>query len=157
MRIENAIHELRGSDVPEKRSEEVRRRRQASKTGDVVEISTQARVRSTSSITSADDVDAVSDVRQARIDAVRQRVSEGFYDRPEIREAIADAVLDSGLVDGVRGEARQVNEARQEIRNVPDVRADRVDQAKRRIATGFYDLHATQDEIGRRLSESLIG
>ena len=156
MRIENAIHELRGSDVPEKRSEEVRRRRQAPKTGDVVEISTQARVLSTSSITSA-DVDAVSDVRQARIDAVRQRVSEGFYDRPEIREAIADAVLDSGLVDGVRGEARQVNEARQEIRNVPDVRADRVDQAKRRIATGFYDLHATQDEIGRRLSESLIG
>jgi anti-sigma28 factor (negative regulator of flagellin synthesis) len=156
MRIENAIHELRGSDVPEKRSEEVRRRRQAPKTGDVVEISTQARVLSTSSITSA-DVDAVSDVLQARIDAVRQRVSEGFYDRPEIREAIADAVLDSGLVDGVRGEARQVNEARQEISNVPDVRADRVDQAKQRIATGFYDLEATQDEIGRRLSESLIG
>ncbi len=156
MRIENAIHELRGSDVPEKRSEEVRRRRQAPKTGDVVEISTQARVLSTSNITSA-DVDAVSDVRQARIDAVRQRVSEGFYDRPEVREAIADAVLDSGLVDGVRGEARQVNQARQEIRNVPDVRADRVDEAKRRIATGFYDLQATQDEIGRRLSESLIG
>ena len=156
MRIENAIHELRGSDVPEKRSEEVRRRRQAPKTGDVVEISTQARVLSTSTITSA-DVDAVTDVRQARIEAVRQRVSEGFYDRPEIREAIADAVLDSGLVDGVRGEARQVNEARQEIKNVPDVRADRVDEAKRRIATGFYDLQATQDEIGRRLSESLIG
>lgn len=156
MRIENAIHELQGSDVPEKRSEEVRRRRQAQKTGDVVEISTQARVLGASNITSA-DVDAVSDVRQARIDAVRQRVSEGFYDRPEIREAIADAVLDSGLVDGVRGEARQVNEARQEIKNVPDVRADRVDQAKRRIATGFYDLLATQDEIGQRLSESLIG
>ena len=156
MRIENAINELRGSDVPEKRSEEVRKRRQAPKTGDVVEISTQARVLGGSTITSA-DVDAVSDVRQARIDAVRQRVAEGFYDRPEVREAIADAVLNSGLVDGVRGEARQVNQARQEIRNVPDVRADRVDQAKQRIATGFYDLQATQDEIGRRLSEGLIG
>lgn len=156
MRIENAINELRGADVPEKRSEEVRKRRQAPKTGDVVEISKQARTLGSSTITSA-DVDAVSDVRQARIDAVRQRVAEGFYDRPEVREAIADAVMDSGLVDDVRDEARQVQTARQEIKNVPDVRSDRVDQAKRRIATGFYDQQATQDEIGRRLSESLIG
>ena len=156
MRIENALNELRGHDVPEKRSEETRKRRQAPKTGDVVEISTSARTLNTSSITPA-DVEAASDVRQARVDAVRQRVAEGFYDRPEVREAIADAVLDSGLVDGVQGEARQVKEARQEIQNVPDVREDRVDQAKRRIATGFYDLQATQDEIGRKLSESLIG
>ena len=101
MRIENAINELRGSDAPGKRSEEIRKRRQAPRAGDVVEISKQARVLGSSTVTSA-DVDAVSDVRQYRIDAVRQRVSEGFYDRPEIREAIADAVLNSGLVDEVR-------------------------------------------------------
>jgi anti-sigma28 factor (negative regulator of flagellin synthesis) len=156
MRIENAINELRGADVPEKRSEAVRKRRQAPKASDVVEISTQARTLGSSTITSA-DVDAVSDVRQARIDAVRQRVSEGFYDRPEIREAIAEAVMDSGLVDGVRNEVRQVNTARQEMKNVPDVRSDRVGQAKQRMATGFYDQQSTQDEIGRRFSESLIG
>lgn len=156
MRIENAINELRGSDAPGKRSEEIRKRRQAPRAGDVVEISKQARVLGSSTVTSA-DVDAVSDVRQYRIDAVRQRVSEGFYDRPEIREAIADAVLNSGLVDEVRGEAKQVHQARQEIKDVPDVRSDRVDQAKRRIASGFYDLQATRNEIGRKLSESLIG
>ena len=156
MRIENAINELRGPDVPEKRSEEVRKRRQAPKAGDVVEISDRARTLNASTITQA-DVDSVSDVRQARIDAVRQRVAEGFYDRPEVREAIADAVLDSGLVDDVKGEARQVKEARQEIDNIPDVREDRVEQAKRRVAAGFYDLQATQDEIGRRLAENLIG
>ena len=156
MRIENALNELRGSEVPEKRSEEVRKRRQAPKTGDVVEISPRARTLGSSAITTA-DIDAVSDVRQARIDAVRQRVAEGYYDRPEVLEAIADAVLDSGLVDDVRNEARQVSTARQEIKNVPDVRPDRVDQARRRVATGFYDLQATRDEIGRRLSESLIG
>ena len=156
MRIENAINELRGSDAPGKRGEEIRKRRQAPRAGDVVEISKQARVLGSSTVTSA-DVDAVSDVRQYRIDAVRQRVSEGFYDRPEIREAIADAVLNSGLVDEVRGEAKQVHQARQEIKDVPDVRSDRVDQAKRRIASGFYDLQATRNEIGRKLSESLIG
>lgn len=156
MRIENALHELRGPDVSEKRNDEVRKRRQTPKAGDVVEISTQARALGSSNITTA-DVDAVSDVRQARIEAVRQRVAEGFYDRPEVREAIADAVLDSGLVDDVQGEARQVKQARQDIQDVPDVREDRVEQAKRRIATGFYDLQATQDEIGRRLAENLIG
>ena len=111
MRIENALKELRGPDVSEKRNEEVRKRRQAPKAGDVVEISTHARNLNSSPITPA-DVDAVSDVRQARITAVRQRVAEGFYDRPEVREAIADAVLDSGLVDDVQGEARQVRQAR---------------------------------------------
>jgi len=156
MRIENAINELRGQEVPGKRSEEVRKRRQAPKAGDTVEISSQARTLGSSAITSA-DVDAASDVRQARIDAVRQRVAEGFYDRPEVREAIADAVLDSGLVDDVQCEARQVKQARQDIQDVPDVREERVEQAKRRVASGFYDLQATQDEIGRRLSESLIG
>jgi len=156
MRIENAINELRGAEVPEKRSEELRKRRQAPKAGDVVEISKQARSLGSSNITPG-DIEAVSDVRQARIDAVRQRVAEGFYDRPEVREAIANAVLDSGLVNDVQDAARKVSMARQEIKNVPDVRSDRVDQARRRIATGFYDLQATQDEIGRRLSESLIG
>ncbi len=156
MRIENAINEMRGSEAPEKRSEEVRKRRHASKARDVVEISTKARSLNASVILAA-DVDAAPDVRQTRIDAVRQRAAEGFYDRPEVREAIADAVLDSGLVDGVQGEAGQVRQARQEIQNVPDVREDRVDKAKGRIATGFYELQATQDEIGRRLSESLIG
>ena len=35
-------------------------------------------------------------------------------------------------------------------------RDDRVEQAKRRIATGFYDHQATREEIGRTLSETLI-
>ena len=38
MRIENAINELRGAEVPEKRSEETRKRRQAPKAGDVVDV-----------------------------------------------------------------------------------------------------------------------
>ena len=83
-------------------------------------------------------------------------MAEGFYDRPEVREAIADAVLDSGLGDDVQGEVRQGRQARQDIQYVPDVRDDRVEQAKRRIATGFYDLQATREEIGRTLSETLI-
>ncbi len=138
MRIENAIHELRGPDLQERRSEEVKRRRQAPKAGDVVELSKTAQSLGSQSV-SASDLNSVNDVRQARIDAVKQRVAEGFYDRPEVRRAIADAVLDSGVVEGVRQEARQVGQARSEIENVPEVRLERIEEACRRVASNFYD------------------
>ena len=155
MRIENALHELRGPDRQERRSQEVKRR-QAPKSNDVVELSKTAQSLGSQSV-SPSDLNAVSDVRQARIDAVKQRVAEGFYDRPEVREAIADAVLDSGVVEGVRQEARQVGEARSEIENVPEVREDRVEQARRRVASNFYDSANARVETANRILENIVG
>jgi membrane-bound lytic murein transglycosylase B len=88
---------------------------------------------------------------------VKQRVAEGFYDRPEVREAIADAVLDSDVVEGVRQEARQVGEARSEIENVPEVREDRVEQARRRVASNFYDSANARVETANRILENIVG
>tara|TARA_Y100000588_G_scaffold350741_1_gene402072 strand:+ start:596 stop:1063 length:468 start_codon:yes stop_codon:yes gene_type:complete len=155
MRIENALHELRGPDLQERRSQEVKRR-QAPKSNDVVELSKTAQSVGSQSV-SPSDLNAVSDVRQPRIDAVKQRVAEGFYDRPEVREAIADAVLDSGVVEGVRQEARQVGEARSEIENVPEVREDRVEQALRRLASNFYDSANARVETANRILENIVG
>lgn len=155
MRIENALHELRGPDLQERRSQEVKRR-QAPKSNDVVELSKTAQSLGSQSV-SPSDLNAVSDVRQARIDAVKQRVAEGFYDRPEVREAIADAVLDSDVVEGVRQEARQVGEARSEIENVPEVREDRVEQARRRVASNFYDSANARVETANRILENIVG
>ena len=155
MRIENALHELRGPDLQERRSQEVKRR-QAPRSNDVVELSKTAQSLGSQSV-SPSDLNAVSDVRQARIDAVKQRVAEGFYDRPEVREAIADAVLDSGVVEGVRQEARQVGEARSEIENVPEVREDRVEQARRRVASNFYDSANARVETANRILENIVG
>lgn len=155
MRIENALHELRGPDLQERRSQEVKRR-QAPRSNDVVELSKTAQSLGSQSV-SPSDLNAVSDVRQARIDAVKQRVAEGFYDRPEVREAIADAVLDTGVVEGVRQEARQVGEARSEIENVPEVREDRVEQARRRVASNFYDSANARVETANRILENIVG
>ena len=155
MRIENALHELRGPDLQERRSQEVKRR-QAPKSNDVVALSKTAQSLGSQSV-SPSDLNAVSDVRQARIDAVKQRVAEGFYDRPEVREAIADAVLDSDVVEGVRQEARQVGEARSEIENVPEVREDRVEQARRRVASNFYDSANARVETANRILENIVG
>lgn len=156
MRIENALHELRGPDLQERRSQEVKRRRQAPKANDVVELSKAAQSLGSQSV-SASDLNAASDVRQTRIEAVIQRVAEGFYDRPEVREAIADAVLDSGVVEGVRQEARQVGEARSEIENVPDVREDRVEQARIRVAANFYDSANAKTATADRILDNIVG
>ena len=100
MRIENALNEVRGSKPPEQRDAEVKRRKSAPAAKDIVEISRAARVLGSQTV-STEQLDSVSDVRQARVEEVRQRVATGFYDRPEVRQAIAEAVLDSGVVRGV--------------------------------------------------------
>ncbi len=52
------------------------------KTGDRVALSV-----------SKSTIDALSDVRMDRLEAVRKRVASGFYDKTEVRERIADAFL----------------------------------------------------------------
>lgn len=156
MRIENAINEIRGPESPERRNAEVKRRRNAGRSGDVVEISSAARKMGAQPV-SRSDLNSVSDVRQARVEAARQRVASGYYDRPEVREAIADAVLDSGVVDTVGKEVQQVRDARQQVAEVPDVREERVAQAKQRVATGFYDSNGVKTQAADRVLDALIG
>ena len=107
MRIENTIHEIQGPKPLERRDAEVKRRRNTPRGGDVVEISNAARTLGSQPV-SRSDLESASDVRQARVEEVRQRVANGFYDRLEVRQAIANAVLDSGVVASVGQEVRQV-------------------------------------------------
>lgn len=156
MRIENALNEIRGSKPLEQRDQDVKRRRSTPGAKDVVEISEAARTLGSQKASEA-GTDSVSDVRQTRVEEVRQRVATGFYDRPEVRQAIADAVLDSGVVSGVKQEARQVKGAQQSLAQVPDVREDRVAQAKQRVATDFYNSAAARTDTADRVLDALIG
>ena len=88
---------------------------------------------------------------------MRRRVASGYYDRPEVREAIVDAVLDSGVVDGVGQEAKQVRAVRQQVDETPDVRADLVARAKQRVATSFYDSAGVKAQVADRVLSALIG
>ena len=156
MRIENAIHEIQDPKPLERRDAEVKRRRNTARGGDVVEISNAARTLGSQSV-SRSDLESASDVRHARVEEVRQRVSNGFYGRREGRQGIADAVLDSGVVDSVGQEVRQVRSAQQQAADVPDVRQDRVAQAKQRVATDFYNQAGVTEEMADRFLDSLIG
>ena len=155
MRIENAINEIQGRKPIERREAEVKRR-STPPAGDRVEISKAARALGSRAVSRA-DLDAVSDVRQARVEEVRQRVAAGFYDRPEVRRAIAEAVLDSGVVDDVGQEAGQVRATKEQLPYVPDVREDRVALAKQRVASAYYDSAGVRSQVADRVLDALIG
>ena len=156
MRIENALHEIQGSKPLEKRDAEVKRRQSSPAAKDVVEISKTARTLGSQTVM-AEQLDSVSDVRQARVEEVRERVATGFYDRPEVRQAIADAVMDAGVVTGVSQEARQVKGARQRLAEVPDVREDRVAQARQRVAADHYNSASVREATADQVLNALIG
>ena len=157
MRIENAINEVQGPQQTERRQNaEMRRKRNTGRTGDVVEISTTARSLG-AQVASTVDLNAVSDVRQSRVEAVKQRVANGDDDQPEVREAIADAVLNAGVVDAVAQEIQDVRTTKQELGSVPDVREDRVAQARERVDNGFYDAGGVKALVADRVLENLIG
>ncbi|MFT5366218.1 MAG: anti-sigma28 factor (negative regulator of flagellin synthesis) [Candidatus Latescibacterota bacterium] len=157
MRIENAINEVQGPQQTERRQNaEMRRKRNIGGSGDVVEISTASRSLGAQAASTV-DLNAVSDVRQSRVEAVKQRVASGYYDQPEVRVAIADAVLNAGVVDAVAQEIQDVRSTRRELGSVPDVREDRVAQARDRVASGFYDAGGVNAQVADRILDNLIG
>lgn len=155
MRIENAINEVQGPQQTERRQvADIRRKRNAGRAGDVVDISNEAKSLGTQLST---ELNSVSDVREARVEAVRQRVASGYYDKPEVREAIADAVLNAGVVDAVGQDVQDVRNAKRELATVPDTRNDRVDQARKRVETGFYDSAGVRKQIADTMLGQLVG
>ena len=151
MRIENAINQIRGPETTERREAEVRRQRSAPNRGDVVEISHAARE------LGQVDLGSVDDVRGKLVEEIKRRVASGYYDRPEVLRAIADAVLNSGIVTGVAEEAREVSSLSKAVENLPEVRQDRVAQAVERAASGYYDSNGAAVHVADKVLDGLVG
>lgn len=156
MRIENSINETRGLNSSDHRDSEIKRRRSSGRNGDKIEISVAARKLSSQSIHSL-DLKAIRDVRSSRVEEVQRRVASGFYDRSEVRNMMADAVLGSGVVDRVIKEARQVSAIKSQLDEVSEIRTDRVAHAKQRVATSFYDATGVRVQVVDRLLKTMVG
>ena len=85
MRIESVSQEIRSF-----RSDHSTKKKEASaQRGDKVEISTDLLA----------NVHAVSEAEVARVQQARERIQNKFYDRPEILNDIADAILNSQVLE----------------------------------------------------------
>jgi len=99
----------------------------------------------------ADLVESAPAQSKANLEQIRERVQSGFYNTQEALEAVADAIVDSdGLRDTV-AEIAQFKSAKQQLDQVPDVRADAVERARELAGNGFYNqrdaLEGTADGL----------
>ncbi|MFQ5685515.1 MAG: flagellar biosynthesis anti-sigma factor FlgM [Candidatus Scalindua sp.] len=71
---------------------------QASKEGDIVEISAEARkLQETLSILKA-EIKKIPDVREEKVKNVKARIEAGIYDRDKVTKEIARSIKNSGLL-----------------------------------------------------------
>ena len=147
MRIENAINEIRGNQKLEVRSQEAQKKR-TSGNGDSVDLSPTAKALNLSS---------AEDVRQDKIEQARQRIRDGFYDRPEVLKAIADAIIHSGAVDQVVGERKSIRSAVEKLEGSPETRDQKMAEVRERMERGFYDLPIIREQIADTVATALGG
>jgi flagellar biosynthesis anti-sigma factor FlgM len=157
MKIEGILSELRNIAQTDRKAPDAKQRPSAARSGsDVVQISDRARTLKSQQETAAAALGETPDVRQARVAQVKARVAEGYYDRPEVRQAVADSILNSGTMTEVAAEKRQANTAKASLASTPDVRQDQVAQAKQRVASGFYDTPEVRKKTVDGLLEGIL-
>ena len=91
----------------------------------------------------------------AHIATVRERVRSGYYDSRQVREEIAESLLDSGGLRETVAQIGQTQAARQELARIPDTRPERVEEARERASTGFYDTAEVRADTADRVLDEL--
>ena len=134
MRIEGLNSQPKVSQT-QQRHAAVRTKKGREQSSDVVEISQTAQDVSELGA----QAKAAPTGNEVRIQEVRARVRAGYYDSQQVREEIADSLLSSGGMQEVVSDITQVQVAKQQMAEVPDTRAERVDEARQRVDEGFYD------------------
>jgi flagellar biosynthesis anti-sigma factor FlgM len=158
MKIDGILSEIRNITQADRKAADAKQRPGAARSSsDVVQISDRARTLKSQQEATATALKETPDVRQARVEQVKARVSEGYYDRPEVRQAVADSILNSGVMKEVVSEKKQANAAKSAMARTPDVREDKVAQAKQRVASGFYDTEEVRKKAADGLIEGVLG
>jgi anti-sigma28 factor (negative regulator of flagellin synthesis) len=158
MKIDGILSEVRNIVQADRKAAESKDRAGSARPrNDVVQISDRARTLKSQQENAAAALKETPDVRQARVLEVKERMASGYYDRPEVRQAVADSILNSGVMKPVVTEKRQVDTAKAALAKTPDVRQDRVDQAKQRAASGYYETPEVRRKAVDGLIEGVLG
>ena len=79
-------------------------------------------------------LESLPEVRADKVELAKQRLAEGFYNKPEVQAAIAGRIL-----------------ADRELNPAPGLTPEREAEIRRRLDSGFYDSPEAQDKIARGL------
>ena len=151
MRIDKLSHQPKISQS-QQRNVSVGSNNERTRTDDVVEISRGAQeVSELSALARAESTET-----NPRIDDIKRRVESGYYDARQVREQIADALLDS---PGMRDDVSDVivfKGAQEALDAVPDEREDKVSEARQRVESGFYNQGEIQRDTADRILDELV-
>lgn len=151
MRIDGLSHQPKVSQA-QQRNAPVRGKKEDGRAGDVVEISQGAQdVSELSALARSEAAEA-----NPRIDEIKQRVESGYYDSRQVREQIADSLLESDGLKEVVSDIAVFRGVRQQLDEVPDVRAEKVDDARERVGSGFYDRAEVRLDTADRILDEMV-
>ena len=151
MRIDG-LPNLPNTQQANQRSSAVSKKKSDVPPGDVVEISDG--VQGTADLSAALKAAPESNLDH-RINEIRSRVQSGYYNSEEVRQQIAGALLQSDGLKDVVEDAGQVRIAREKLADIPDVREDRVNDARQRASTGFYDQSQVRIDTADRILDEM--
>lgn len=73
---------------------------------------------------------------------VKQKTTNGYYDKPETKEKTSDKLIHSEELKEVVDQYHLLNLTKDILSKTPDIRHDKVAGVKKRMAEGFYDSSA---------------
>ena len=150
MRIDKLSHQPKISQS-QQRNVSVRGNNEHARADDVVEISRGAQeVSELSALARAESTET-----NPRIDEIKRRVESGYYNARQVREQIADALLDSPSMRNDVSDVAVFKGAKEAVDAVPDVREDKVNEARQRVESGFYDRSEVQRDTADRILDEL--
>ncbi len=150
MRIDGLSHQPKISQS-QQRSTPSRASKESDRADDVVEISQGAQeVSDLSALARAESTET-----NPRIGEIKQRVESGYYDAREVREQIAENLLDSTSMREEVSDIAVFNQARQQLDSVPDAREDRVSEARQRVENGFYNRTEVRLETANKILDEM--
>ena len=133
------------------RGDGVRQKKESGRAGDVVEISKGPQ--EVADLAAA--AKAAPEELGTRVQEIRARVQSGYYNSQEVREQIADALLESDGLEEVVSDISQVRVAKEKLGQIPDTRDAEVQQARQRVGTGFYETEQVRQETAERMLDEL--
>lgn len=152
MRIDG-LPNLPSTQQTNQRNNAVGKKKADVRSGDVVEISSD--VQETAGLAAALKAAPETNLDH-RIQEIRTRVQSGYYNSDEVRQQIAGAMLQSDGLKEVVEDATQVRIAREKVQELPDVREDRVSDARQRASTGFYDQSQVRSDTADRILDEMV-
>ena len=151
MRIDKLSHQPKISQS-QQRNVSVGSNNERTRADDVVEISRGAQeVSELSALARAESTET-----NPRIDDIKRRVESGYYNARQVREQIADALLDSPSMRDDVSDVVVFKGAQEALDAVPDEREDKVSEARQRVESGFYNQGEIQRDTADRILDELV-